>query len=201
MNHIKSFNSFHNESSLPNIKIGIDDILKPLEDKIDLFTTFQIDPDSFNLKSNISDLYNNAEFNKFLNKKKIKKGKLEDTKDSDTLLDDRYSLIFFFIHDKDAMELEEPKFIFIQYYDNNTKKLSEIMVFKNHENINDFYEQLTDASIELDKGKKSYVYNTSNSGNNWDLKNAGTVKGKFKQELDSDQMKKLLKNKNITVSK
>jgi hypothetical protein len=201
MKRIKSFESFCNESDIPNIKIDIKEILEPLKDKVDLFTTFEIDPDSFDLKKNISELYNNSDFNDFLKKKKLKKGKIESTKDFETLLDDNYILVFFFIHDKDAIEIAEPKFIFLQYYDKKKNSSSEILLFKNHENINDFYEKLTDSSIELSKGKKSYIYNTSNSGNNWDLKNANIVKGKFKQELDSDQMKKLLKNKNINVNR
>lgn len=201
MNHIKSFDSFYNESNLPNIKIDIDEILEPLKDKIDLFTTFEVDPDGFSLKSNISDLYNNANFNSKLNKKNMKKGKIESTKDNETLLDDNYILTFFFIYDKDSIEIEEPKFILIQYYDKIKRKLSDIMVFKNHKNINDFYEKLTDSTIEISKGNKTYVYNTSNSGNNWELKNANLVKGKFKDDLDVDQMKDLLKDKNIKINK
>lgn len=201
MKHLKNYNLFCNESDLPNIKIDIEQILNPLKDKVDLFTTFEIDPDSFNLSSNLSDLYNNSNFNNFLNKKKLKKGKIESTKDSDTLLNSNYVLVFFFVYGKDSIMIEEPKFIFIQYYNKNKKQLSQIMLFKNHENINDFYKKLTDSTIELTNGNKSYVYSTSNSGNNWELKNANIVNTVFKSELDSNQMNDLLKNNNIKVSK
>jgi len=201
MKHIKNFNSFCNESELPNIKIDINDILNPLKDKIDLFTTFEFNPDEFNLKNNLSDLYNNANFNKQIIKKKLKKGKLESTKDNQTLLSDNYILTFFFIYDKNSIEIEEPKFILLQYYDKTKKQLSEIMVFKNHKNINDFYQKLTDSTIEITKGNKTYIYNTSNSGNNWELRNANLVKGKFKDDLDIDQMNDLLKDRKIKINK
>jgi len=201
MKHIKNFNSFCNESELPNIKIDINDILNPLKDKIDLFTTFEFNPDEFNLKNNLSDLYNNANFNKQIIKKKLKKGKLESTKDNQTLLSDNYILTFFFIYDKNSIEIEEPKFILLQYYDKTKKQLSEIMVFKNHKNINDFYQKLTDSTIEITKGNKTYIYNTSNSGNNWELRNANLVNGKFKDDLDIDQMNDLLKDRKIKINK
>lgn len=201
MKHIKNFNSFCNESDLPDIKIHINDILEPLKDKIDLFTTFEFNPDEFSLKNNLSDLYNNSNFNKQINKKKLKKGKLESTKDSQTLLNDNYILTFFFIYDKNSIEIEEPKFILLQYYNKSKNELSEIMIFKNHKNINDFYQKLTDSTIEISKGNKTYVYNTSNSGNNWELRNANLVNGKFKDDLDIDQMNNLLKDKNIKINK
>jgi hypothetical protein len=51
---------------------------------------------------------------------------------------------------------------------------------------------LTDKTIEIQKGKKEFIYQTSNSGNNWELKNPKQVKGKFKDELDSEQVESLL---------
>lgn len=201
MKHIKNFNSFCNESDLPDIKIDINDILEPLKDKIDLFTTFEFNPDEFSLKNNLSDLYNNSNFNKQIINKKLKKGKLESTKDNQTLLNDNYILTFFFIYNKNSIEIEEPKFILLQYYNKLKNNLSEIMVFKNHKNINDFYKKLTDSTIEMTKGNKTYIYNTSNSGNNWELRNINLVNGKFKNELDIEQMNKLLTDKNIKINK
>jgi len=201
MRYIKSFKSFIKEGSLPNISIDINDILEPLEKQVDLFTSFQIDPDSFDIKTNISNLYKNVDFNKFLDKKKLKKGKLENTKDNQTLLDDKYIMSFFFVYDKGDIEIEEPKFIFIQYYHTDNKTLSEIKVFENNNNIKDFYRKLTDTNIELMNNDKSYIYTTSNSGNNWELKNIDMVEGDFKSSLDFEEMNKLLKNDKIKINR
>lgn len=202
MKHIKSFKSFVKEGNLPDINIDIEELIEPFEENsVDLFTSFEIDPDSFNIKSNIGEIYKNTDFNKFLSKKKLKKGKLENTKDNQTLLSDKYVMSFFFIYDKNDIEIEEPKFIFIQYYNKNDKSLSDIKVFKNENNIKDFYRKLTDSNIELNKNDKSYVYTTSNSGNNWELKNADMIEGDFKPSLDFEEMSNLIKDKNIKVKK
>ena len=75
------------------------------------------------------------------------------------------------------------------------------MLFENNDSINKFYETLTDTTIEIQRGKKDYIYQTSNSGNNWELKNPNQVKGKFKDELDADQVDDLLKDKKIKLNK
>ena len=203
MKRIKQFNEFITEkNSIKDIKISIEDLLDVINDnELNLKTTFNLEGEDVTEKDNISKLYSDAQFNKTLDKKKLKKGKLQDTKDSETLLDDNYILRFFFIYEKDAIELEEPKYILVQYYNKSTNEVSNIMLFDNDDSINKFYEMLTDKTIEIQKGKKEFIYQTSNSGNNWELKNPKQVKGKFKDELDSDEVDKLLKNKKIKLNK
>lgn len=202
MKNIKNFKDFINEKILNKIKISIDDLLEIIDDKeLNLSTTFKLDGESITEKSNISDLYNDAQFNKNINKKGLKKSKLHDTKDNETLLEDNIVLIFFFVYDKDSIELEEPEYIILQYFNKKESTLSDIRVFENKDSINKFYETLTDKTIELKKGKKEYIYQTSNSGNNWELKNPNQVKGKFKSDLDNEEMDKLLKNKKIKLEK
>lgn len=203
MKRIKQFGEFINEkNSIKDVKIGIEELLDVINDnELNLKTTFNLEGEDVTEKDNISKLYSDAKFNKNLDKKKLKKGKLQDTKDSETLLDDNYVLRFFFVYDKDSIELEEPKYILAQYYTKSTNEVSEIMLFDNDESINKFYEMLTDKTIEIQKGKKEYIYQTSNSGNNWELKNPKQVRGRFKDELDSDQVDDLLKNKKIKLNK
>lgn len=199
---MKNYKQF-NESKLPKIKKGIKEILKPFkENEINLFDTFNLDKDKFDKKDNIENLYNNADFNHKLDKKKLKKGKLQDTKYNEVLLENKYILRFFFVYKKDAIEIEEPKFILVQYYNKKRDRLSTIKCYKNKNNIQDFYEDLTDATIEIEKGDDNFIYKTSNSGNNWELKNPKDVQGEFKDQLDKKEIKKVLKNdKNIKVHK
>jgi len=198
---MKNYKQF-NENKLPKIKKGIKEILKPFkENEIDIFDTFNLDKQNFNIKDYIENLYNNADFNHKIEKKGLKKGKLQDTKYNEVLLYDRYVLRFFFIYKKDAIEIEEPKFILVQYYDKKKNILSSIKLYKNKNNTQDFYEDLTDATIEIEKGDDNFIYKTSNSGNNWELKNPKDVQGDFKDSLDKTEIKKILKDKNTKVSK
>ena len=203
MKRIKQFEEFINEkSSIKDIKITIDELLDTIDDnELDLNNTFNLDGESITVKDNISKLYSDSQFNKKLDKKNLKKGKLQDTKDNETLLDDNYILRFFFVYDKDSVELEEPRYILIQYYNKIDNTISDIRLFENNDSTNKFYELLTDKTIEIQKGNKEYIYQTSNSGNNWELKNPNQVKGKFKDELDADQVDDLLKNKKIKLNK
>lgn len=203
MKRIKQFQEFVNEkSSIKDIKVTIEELMDIINDnELNLMTTFNLDGENVTEKDNISKLYSDAQFNKNLDKKKLKKGKLQDTKDNETLLDDNYVLRFFFVYDKDANELEEPKHILVQYYNKSSNEVSEIMLFENEDSINKFYETLTDKTIEIKRGDKDYIYQTSNSGNNWELKNPNQVKGKFKDEMDADQIDDLLKDKKIRLNK
>jgi len=200
MNNLKYYNEYLNEQKIPDLKLDISKVLSPLEgNKIDLYTTFGIDPDKLNISDNIGDLFDDGNFNTNLKKNKLKKGKIEDTKFSETFISDNYILRFFFVYEKASIVLEEPKYIILQYTEKKNDKMSDIMVFLNKDNTIGFYEMLTDASIELTKGKKTYVYNTHNSGNNWELMNTDMVKGKFKASLDYDEMEDLLSDKKIKV--
>jgi len=205
MKQIKKFDEFINEKkSVKDVKISIEELLDVIDDnELNLSTTFNLDVDDGNVteKDNISKLFSDSQFNKKLDKKKLKKGKLQDTKDSETLLDDNYVLRFFFVYERGALEIEEPKYILIQYYNKEKNTVSDIKVYENHDSINKFYEVLTDTTIDIRKGKKDYIYQTSNSGNNWELKNPKQVTKKFKDEMDYEEVDKLLKNKKVQIQK
>jgi len=203
MTQIKKFYQFINEKkSIKDIKISIEELLDVIDDnELNLLTTFNLDGETVTEKDNISKLYSDTQFNKNLHKKKLKKGKLEDTKDSETLLDENYILRFFFVYERDAVEIEEPKYIVVQYYNKSENIVSDITLYENEDSINKFYEILTDTTIDIRKGKKDFIYQTSNSGNNWELKNPKQVKGKFKDELDYEEIDDLLKNKKVKLNK
>ena len=202
MKIVKTFNQFVNEKILNKIKISIDELLDIIDqNELNLLKTFKLDGETVTPKDNISTLYDDAQFNRNLDDKKLKKSKLHDTKDNQTLLEDNIILRFFFVYPKGSIELEEPKYIIIQYFDRDTNEISDIKIFENKDSINKFYETLTDKTIELKKGKKEFIYQTSNSGNNWDLKNPKQVKGDFKSELDFEEMDDLLKDKKVKLNK
>ena len=84
MRTIKHFDDFiYEKNSVKDIKMGIEDLLDVINDnELNLMTTFNLDGENVTEKDNISKLYSDSQFNKNLDKKKLKKGKLQDTKDS-----------------------------------------------------------------------------------------------------------------------
>lgn len=199
---MKKFDEFINEGKLPKIKKGISEILAPFkENEVSIYRTFNMDKDQFSKKDNIENLYNDVDFNDKLKKKNLKKGKLQDTKYNEVLLENKYTLRFFFVYDKNKIEIEEPEYVMLQYYNKKNGKQSTIKCYKNDNNVQGFYKDLTDATIEIEKGKDNFIYQTSNSGNNWELKNIDNVQGKFKDELDNKEIRKVVKDKNVRVYK
>lgn len=197
MKRILNYKNFILESDNKEINIKIDDLIEILEDnEINLHTTLKLDDDLVKLDDDINTLYNNSEFNKFLKRNNLKKSKLQDSNYLETLLNDNIILKFFFIHKKGTIEIEEPKYIILQYYNKKKSENSNIRIFKNKNSINKFYELLTDKTIIIDKGKKEYVYKTSNSGNNWELKNPDNINKKFKKSIDKEELDSILKGKN-----
>jgi len=199
MRYIKNYNLFINENNNINLKITIEDLLSILDEEIDIFKIFNINKDQVKVNDDIDILYNNSEFNQQIDKKEFKKGKLEDTSYDETLLDDNIKLKFFFINNKGTIEIEEPKFIILQYNKNGIK--SDIKGYENIDKINKFYQKLTDSTIELSNGKDTFIYQTSNGGNNWEMKNVQMENGDMKGELDIDEINNLIKKLNLKIIK
>lgn len=199
MIHIKSFNNFLNENQIPKFNVDIESLLSILGEKIDLFKVFKINKDQITENDDINQIYNNNDFNKRLKKNGLKKGKLEDTSYDETLLDKNTILKFFFLYKKESIELEEPKFIILQYIKNG--KRFNITGYTNKDNINDFYEKLTDASIELTNGEDTYLYKTTNGGNNWEMKNVQMEDEEMKGDLDKGELQNLIKKLNLKIVK
>ena len=201
MKIVKKLDDFLNEKKIPKLSIGIDELLKVLKDEgNDIFRTFRINKDEVGVRDEIDKLYGNSGFNKNLKKNDLKKGKPQNTQYNETLLDDEYVLKFFFVYDKESIELEEPKFIILQYYNTETNKKSDILGFTNSNNINSFYEKLTDATIELTKGDDTYIYQTSNGGNNWEMKNVQMEDEEMEGTLDKKELQDLIDKKKFNVN-
>jgi hypothetical protein len=201
MKHLKQYNNFINEKRIPKISMDIKELLSILDSsKTDIFRTFLINKDEVGVRGDIDKLYSNSGFNDNIKKNGLKHGKLNNTQYSETLLDEKYVLKFFFIYDKTSMELEEPQFIILQYYNTETDDRSDILGFTNTDNINSFYEKLTDATIELTKGDDTFVYQTSNGGNNWEMKNVQMEDDTMKGTLDKKELQDVIDKKNLDVS-
>ena len=60
--------------------------------------------------------------------------------------------------------------------------------------VEDFYKKLTAKTIELTDNNITYTYETSNSGNNWLLKDKDKKTDKFKENLNTDSIKDIIRS-------
>lgn len=188
---IKKFNEYITEQNL-GIKFGIKELINELKpNEIDFYKLFDISRDIFDSNTNISDLYSSNDFTTKVDEMDLRKDVMQNTEDSETLLYKKYTLKFFFLLDKNAVQIEEPKYIFYQYHNSKNNSSSDIVCTEHNGSITDFYGKMTDSTIEIKKGDKSYIYTTSNAGNNWELKNPSMKTKDFKEELDKSEIKKL----------
>lgn len=197
MDQIEMVDIFNQSDILESIMTDSESLLKSINaEEVDLFTTFGVNPDNFKRELKISDLFDNDEFNKRLHIMKLKKGDLEYSEDIETFLKDTTDIKFFLIHKKNENELEQPEYIIFQSVKNG--KLENLRCYKVRDDMNKFYDKLTSKTIELKKGDKSYIYNTSNSGLEWSLKNMREEEP-FKKIMGKDEIKSILKDGDISI--
>jgi hypothetical protein len=186
---------------LESIVTDSETLLKSIQAKEEnLFTTFELNPDEFSRNFKIEKLYNSPKFNKKLTEKKLKKSTLEETEDMETFLENILDVKFFLIHEIDKSSLDKPEYIVFQSKLRKDNKWDDIKLYSVHDDIKNFYDRLTNKTIELKKDNKTYIYFTSNSGNNWQLQNIEVADDIFKDLLDNDEIKIILRDKDITIT-
>lgn len=175
-----------------NISINIEDLLQSVNAKIlDIYYLLELNKDIY-LNKNIEDLYNDSEFNKNIFYKKLKKSELISTLDIENFIKNDHELKYFLLIDKEDSKLDTPKYIIIQY---KTSKWSKIFMYEFNNNIRIFIEKLTSRTIEIIYKNNSYIYQTSNSGNDWILQNLEDKNKIFKYSLNNDELKNIIKEK------
>jgi hypothetical protein len=186
---------------LESIVTDSESLLKSIQAKEeDLYSTFELNPEKFPRNMIIEKLYNSPTFNKKLVSKKLKKSTMEETEDMETFLENILDVKFFLIHEQDKSNLDKPEFIVFQSKKRESSTWTEIKLYSVHDDIRNFYDRLTNKTVELKKGDKTYIYFTSNSGNNWQLQNLEVADNIFKDLLDNEEIKMILRDKDITIT-
>jgi hypothetical protein len=99
---------------------------------------------------------------------------------------------FFFLYSRNETILNNPNFLIIQYYKDN--KWYPIEIYSIKGSIEKFYEKLTAKTIELTLNNITYRYETSNSGNNWLLVDKDKKTDQFKENLNTNSIKELIRS-------
>jgi len=173
------------------ITTDVDGLLNSINDKKTDFFAIHLSNDDY-INKTIDDLYDDGDFNNQLFKENLKKGEIESTTEIENFLRKDIDMKFFFLYSRDETILDNPNFLILQYYKND--KWYPIEIYKVDSNIDDFYKKLTAKTIKLTFDNVTYIYQTSNSGNNWILKDKQKKTEKFKENLENEEIKTLIRN-------
>lgn len=218
--NIKNYNLFIFESyleTIENIPMVADiEILESIVVDSDILMSnvnaelikFQDFPFDFNIKKynddyTIERLRENSDFNENLSKQELFISELNSTKDYDTFLVDeiKYMLIHKRVNrEMNKLEkLTDPTYIIFQTKDiDNLWKRDKIKIYKINGNFSNFYKKLNSKTIELIKNDKKYIY--VSNGKNWILQNIQNKDLTFKNIITSDDIKIILKNRDVTIT-
>jgi len=176
------YREFVNEA----IDTKIDELLKSVASEKATFDEIGVDISQYADKE-IGILYDDADFNANLYKNDLKKSELQSSLDlEDFLIGD---IKFFFLYKRETPKLGNPKFIILQY---KYSKWSTIRIYRIRDNIRNFFEKLTAKTIEFVDNGVSYIYQTSNSGNNWKLMNIEKKTDTYKETLEKEDIKAII---------
>lgn len=215
MKTLKNFNTFIFEQAtemveifndadiLESIVTDSDELLNTIKAKeVDLYQTFTLSPDNIKSNYNIEELYENQYFNKSLTKMGFKKNEMESTEETETFIDDTIVVKFFSVYKKTASELDQPEYIIYQSKKKSADKWDAVKCYKVNADMKHFYDKLTNKSVEIKKGDKTYVYNTSNSGNDWQLQKSvkDQQTDRFKEYMSNDDIKGILTDDDVSIT-
>ena len=184
---IKKYSEYIKES----ITTDITGLLDSINDKKVDFYAIHLANDEFTSMP-IETLYDHAEFNKQLFKENLKKGEMETTMDIENFLRKDIDMKFFFLYSRNETILNNHNFLIIQYYKDN--KWYPIEIYSIKGSIEKFYEKLTAKTVELTLNNITYRYETSNSGNNWLLVDKDKKTDQFKENLNTNSIKELIRS-------
>lgn len=187
MKHLKLYFQYIRES----ITTNIDGLLNSINDKKVDFYEIGLSSDQY-IDNTIEQLYDDPEFNKQLFKKNLKKGEMESTMDIENFLRKDIDMKFFFLYSRNETILNNPNYLILQYYKDG--KWFPIEIYSIKGAIKNFYEKLTAKKIDLTKNNTTYRYETSNSGNNWLLSDKNQKNDEFKENLETEDIKNLIRS-------
>jgi len=197
MKHLKLYEQFVSDVLDKDIT-RVDTILDKVKAKrVYMGDEIGVNSEKFN---NIEDLIRSQEFLHKLDKKNLKKGNIEYTRECETFLEDNLDLKFFLIFDKDVPEISEPRYMVIQSKPSKYYKWNSIKMYELNKNIKNFYDMLTNKTIEIIDNGENYIYLTSNAGKDWTLQNIDSKTDIYKNILSDDEIKSIARTRKVKIN-
>lgn len=171
MEYIKTFESFRLEE--PKTMSELLEKLSVVEQSI----LDSIKAELMNLESflnghvptnDLVNLASNSEFNKLLRIKGLAKSVVEFTDDYETFLISPFK--YLLLRKIENSELHNPDYIIMQTFNSTEQDWNSPKLYKINGNFKNFYDKLTNRTIEIEHSGVKYLYQTSNK-NEWELTN------------------------------
>jgi len=183
---------------LESLTIWEDSLLSSIKaEQQDIFKVFKYVRDSKG-KIDIEDLSEDSKFIESLSNIGLRKSSIQNTDDFETFMDK--SLKFMPIFRVDDNDLMNPTYLLLQSWNDSINDWNDVRLYRVNDDIKKFYDKLSSKTIEIISNNKNYIYTTSNSGNDWELKNLNDEDGVFKRYLQNEDIKKMADGNNITVN-
>ncbi len=195
--YVESINSIQFSNDLmESLKTWHDIILSSIgAEYVDMKSELKLSED-FNINDLIT-LNDNVEFFNSLNSLGLRKSTVQKSDDFETYVNKpcRFMMIYNF----DANDLENPKYILFQSFNESSDKWSDIKLYKVNDDVKKFYDKLSSKTIEIQDGDQNYIYVTSN-GNDWEIQNIDKENDIYKRYLTKEELQELLDNRGINIS-
>tara|TARA_R110000772_G_scaffold20466_5_gene56943 strand:+ start:102079 stop:102660 length:582 start_codon:yes stop_codon:yes gene_type:complete len=191
MKFTKTFESFKLEE--PKTMSELLEKLSVVEQSIlDSIKAEPINPDAFfngELPTEeLENLISNTEFNNLLKLKGLTKGNVEYTDDYETFLLSPFK--YLLIKSKEKSDLHNPDFIAIQTFNSTEQDWNKIKIYKINGDFKNFYDKLSNRTIEIDHEGINYMYQTSDK-NSWELTNQKETEN-FPRFLRKEELLKII---------
>jgi len=166
--------------------------------ELNLFDELKLSKSDYNKDSlNLDSLAKKSNFINSLSSIGLKKSEIFNLDDFETFINK--TCRFIFIYTADSTELENPKYILFQNWNDVSESWNEPKLYKVNDDINKFYNKLSSKTIEILFNGKRYIYNTSN-GNEWSLQNPGQADDTFKKYFRKEDLEKTLKDNKVKIN-
>jgi hypothetical protein len=170
------------------------DVLKAME-AIEIAPTTLLEEGG---EKSIEELVEDDDFIKGLRKRKLRASDMVDTSDSSTFI--KIPLRYVMITTQDATDLDDPVYMLLQY--SQGAAWSKVKLYYVQGNVEEFYARLSTVTMTVSRKKdksQKWVYVTSNSGEDWVLRDKKTSTETFKEVLDWNAVQELSASREVEV--
>lgn len=164
---------------------------------VDIFDELKIPRDEFVNKLDLEKLKDDVSFFNSLSSLGLRKSTIQKSDEYETFVNKPCK--FMMIYNFDSNDLENPRYILFQGFNETLKKWEDVRLYKTTEDIKKFYDKLSSKTIEILDGDTNYIYSTSN-GNDWELQNLDSVNDIYKRFFRKEELQSLLDERGVTIN-